>query len=388
MNPRAVSAIAATSVGTPVGKLGRRVANERGIATLALVLILVPLLILVGSYLQTMSGRNSRLQLEVKEERAMMIAESGVDVALFEARKGTLVAGHQAKFTFQGTMPGGGSYQANCTYLGDDDIDNDGDSTIDEADEDVYRVVSTGTLNGSLRRVAAYLGFSSFLAGPQSAITVTNQSPSDIRISGTPIIDGRNYSLSGALVGSGDTFGIAIAAPAATGKLSALLTPAEGARVLGKTAAPSLGQTTSYTTTTFTDTVAQARNAAQIVVTNGVAAAMNWGNSTTGPQYIVYREGNLKVTGNTTGAGILVVNGDLTITGTLTWYGVVLVTGNFDCGAGTARIYGATVLGQGGIRVDVRGTCDLRYSQAAVDLATRLTGRYVAFNGWQEISTN
>jgi hypothetical protein len=371
-----------------MGQHNTQVEAQRGIATLALVLILVPLLIVVGSYLQTMSGRNSRLQLEIKEERAMMVAESGIDVALFEARKGTLVAGHQAKFSFAGAMPGGGDYSANCTYLGDDDIDNDNDGLIDEPDEDVYRVVSTGRVGGSLRRVAAYLGFSSFLAGPQSAITVTNQTPTDIRISGTPVIDGRNYSLAGNLVGSGNTFGIAIAAPATTTKLSALLTPAEGARVLGKTAAPSLGQTTTYTTTTVASTVAQARNAAQIVVTNGVAAAMSWGNATTGPQYIVYREGNLKVTGNTTGAGILVVNGDLTISGTLTWYGVVLVTGNFDCGSGTARIYGATVLGQGGIRVDVRGTCDLRYSQAAVALATRLTGRYVAFNGWQEISTN
>jgi hypothetical protein len=36
----------------------------------------------------------------------------------------------------------------------------------------------------------------------------------------------------------------------------------------------------------------------------------------------------------------------------------------------------------------MKGTADIRYSAAAIDLATRLTGRYVALNGWQEITTN
>jgi hypothetical protein len=30
----------------------------------------------------------------------------------------------------------------------------------------------------------------------------------------------------------------------------------------------------------------------------------------------------------------------------------------------------------------------MRYSSTGVALASGLTGRYVAFNGWQEISTN
>jgi hypothetical protein len=352
--------------------------------TVGLLVILVPLLVLVGSYLLTMSGRNSRLQLEVREERAMLLAESGVDVALHEARLGTLVAGPMATYDFAGSLPNGDRYEVRCTYLGADGVNNDawtGDTSVDEADEDVFQVVSTGTSGAGQRRVAAYLGFSAFLAAPGSSITVLNQNP-NVRIAGSAQVAGRNYDLTGALVGSGDTFGISIAAPATTANLLATMTAGEQAAVTG-----GLGVDGTFTQAEVDEIVAQSRDAAQIVVTNGVVPTATWG-STSGPQYIVYREGNLRITGNSTGAGLLVVNGDLTIRGTFTWYGVVIVTGQFACGSGTARIYGGAVIGEAGDDLDLRGTIDIRYSAPAIDLAVDLTGRYVAFNGWQEITTN
>ena len=66
--------------------------GERGFATIALIILLVPLMFLVGSYVQTMSGRQQRLQLEIQEEQALLTADSGIDYALNVARNGLLVA--------------------------------------------------------------------------------------------------------------------------------------------------------------------------------------------------------------------------------------------------------------------------------------------------------
>src|SRR5262249_18009323 len=108
---------------TGAGKTGaRKDERQDGFAMLAIVVMVLPILFVIGSDLQTMSGRNSRLQLEVKEERAMLVAESGVDVALFAARSGVLVAGPHAVYHYTGTLAGGGSYTVTCTYLKGDGI--------------------------------------------------------------------------------------------------------------------------------------------------------------------------------------------------------------------------------------------------------------------------
>jgi len=51
-------------------------------------------------------------------------------------------------------------------------------------------------------------------------------------------------------------------------------------------------------------------------------------------------------------------------------------------------VHGGVVQGPASLQLILTGTIDARYSEAGVDLASALTGRYVAFNGWQEISTN
>jgi hypothetical protein len=361
--------------------------NENGFAAIGLIAILAPLLFLVSTYLQTMTGRNNRLQLDYLEERALLAAESGIDVAIYEARRGTLVAGPHAVFTFAGALASGDTYEVVATYLGADGVDNDGDHLIDEADEDVFRVDCTGTSGGHRRRVATYLGFSSFLTAPDSAATLINQNP-NLRIAGTSRVDGHNYNVAGALVGSGDMLGMTIAAPGTSANLLATLDPGEQTRVLGSTPAPSLGSTASYTQAQVNNVVTQAHNAAQVVWTNSVIAGNRTYGTVAGPQYVVYREGDVRIAGTISGAGLLVVNGNLTISGTMTWYGVIVVTGRLSCGSGTAHLYGGTVLGDLGDDFDLRGTADVRYSHQAIDLAIHLTGRYVAFNGWQELSIN
>lgn len=335
-----------------------------GFAAIILLVMLLPVLLVVGSFIQTMTGRNDRLQLEIREEQALLDAESGVDVALFHAREGSMTDGA----VYTETMPSGGAFTARCDYI---------------ASADVFRVISTGTLGVHRRRVAAYLGFSSFLGNLSAAVTMMNQTP-NLRLTGSALTDGTNVLISGAAVGSGDTYGMAITPPATTAEMLASLTVAEQAQIVGLGGAPSLGTAAAPDLGLI---LGEARNAANFVITNGIVPNGNYG-SPSGSSYIVYREGNLKITGNSTGSGLLVVNGDLTVVGTMTWYGVVVVTGQLNCGAGTANIVGGILLGPACSDIDLRGTADLQYSQEAIDLARNLTGRYVAFNGWQEITTN
>ena len=42
--------------------------------------------------------------------------------------------------------------------------------------------------------------------------------------------------------------------------------------------------------------------------------------------------------------------------------------------------------GPSGGNFEAKGTFDLRYSSEAITLANSVSGRYVALNGWQEIS--
>jgi len=356
--------------------------DEQGFAAILFVLILVPALIVIGSYVQSMSERNQRLLLETREEQAMLAAESGIDYALNEARRGTLVAGAGASYTFQDTLPNGSQFSTVCTYLKGDGLDNDSDGSVDESDEDVFRVVSTGSTQNNRRRVAAYLGFSSYLPDLEGAITVTNRDVS-ISIGGAARADGRNYTLLGALTGSGNTLGIAITPPGDEDDLDAELTSSEESRVLGVGGSSSFGEADPIDVAELLDF---ARNSASVVITNTNVSSVNYGSAAS--PVVAYREGDVRIQGNSQGWGLLVVNGTLRLAGTFNWYGVILCTGTIECGAGTARVHGGMVQGPAGAAITLTGTIDARYSSAGVDLATRLTGRYVAFNGWQEISTN
>src|SRR5262245_54605978 len=154
-----------------------RLRSDAGVAAVALVFVLVPLLCIVGAYMHTMTGRNQRLLLEVREEKAMLAAEAGIDYTLHQSRAGLLVAGPGAAYDFAGTLADGSQFKVSCVYLAGDGIDNDndGDHRVDELpDEDVFRVITTGYTQNSMRRLAAYLGFASDLPSLAGAVTVTN----------------------------------------------------------------------------------------------------------------------------------------------------------------------------------------------------------------------
>lgn len=148
-----------------------------------------------------------------------------------------------------------------------------------------------------------------------------------------------------------------------------------------------------YGDETWTSLVAQAN----ITITTGVSAASieptavngtcqrtvsNWGEPSRGVgsvpacyNYfpIVYSTGDLDVSSGR-GQGILLVNGDLRINGNFTWTGLIVVRDDFDKSNGNAYVFGA-VMARDATVVDhstVNGNTTYSYSECAVSRA--LTG--------------
>lgn len=357
-----------TRVRIPTGGFSN---SEHGGVMLAVLTVLMPLVLILGALISTMTARTVRLGQDVADERALLAAESGVDQALFESRRSNLASGVPITRTV-GAM----SFTVTPTYLGADGKDNDGDRLNDEPDEDVFQLISAGTFNGTTRRIAAYIGKSSWMPIVQSAVLATNPAL-DIRISGSPWVDGRNHRLDGSLVGSGDTFGIGVSAPATTASVLGSMTLTEQARVNGIGGPPSVGPAPPIDVASL---VNNARNAATHSLTNDRYSSLPAGPS------IYYREGDLALSGNLTGSGLLVVTGALRITGRVSFQGVIVVLGELDNSAGTMEIMGGLLTGDSSSGFRIAGTADIKYSSEAVDLANKAAGRYVAFNGWQELS--
>lgn len=82
----------------------------------------------------------------------------------------------------------------------------------------------------------------------------------------------------------------------------------------------------------------------------------------------------LTLSGDSYGAGILLVEGDLEIQGSLNWYGVVIVTGSFRStgGSTTINVTGAVLAGDtsfNSVDVDILGQTDIYYCSEAIEWA-------------------
>ena len=100
---------------------------------------------------------------------------------------------------------------------------------------------------------------------------------------------------------------------------------------------------------------------------------------------IIHVNGDLKMTGNGVGQGVLLIDGDLQITGTFEFYGVVIVQGHADF-RGTTDLHGGLLV-RNGISADsesyLRGGTTIQYSSCSAarammqaTVAKPLAGRY------------
>jgi hypothetical protein len=353
--------------------------TERGMALLLLLLGMLPLAMAFAGFAGAMRGRDSRLSDELVRERCFWAAEAGIDEAIARAGAGLLTA----DTTFRVDLGQGLYAMVTPTHLGGDGVDNDADSQVDETDEDIVEVRSAGSYAGCRRELVSWLGRTSFLPPLNAAATVASPG-TDIRLSGTPRLDGNNYNLDGT---PGDPAlsqnGLSIMQPGSIGDLQGHLSSGESSLVLGTSGPPSLGTTPAFDVAAL---AAMARNWANLVLTNNSYSSFDFGNASAGTGVVAYRDGDVRFAGNSQGAGLLVVTGDLVVTGNFRFDGVVVVLGSLRAGAGTVDINGAMVLGPDAAELRATGTFRLHYCDDAIRLANRVAGRYVAFNGWQELA--
>lgn len=84
--------------------------------------------------------------------------------------------------------------------------------------------------------------------------------------------------------------------------------------------------------------------------------------------------GQLRLTSNESGQGILLVDGDLRIAGGFEFYGIVIVKGKLETGSGGAQIHGTVMVYTGGNIGDEAvwtGTPTIQYSSCGVDRAVK-----------------
>lgn len=115
-------------------------------------------------------------------------------------------------------------------------------------------------------------------------------------------------------------------------------------------------------------------------VTSATHTGMNWGTPTPGAtlqdasacseHHVVWYNTNdtyIKLTGGSSGCGILIVEGDLDIHGSFSWYGPVIVTGSVTLtGGGNKNITGALLAGSSADADLVGGNANLVFCSTAV----------------------
>ncbi len=353
--------------------------KEDGFIMVAMVIMLLPLTVIVAAFMSNMTGRTFRLREEVVQEKALLAAESGLDEAIYRAQTAGLTDGS----IFARAFGKGMAFSVEPTYLGADLVDNDTDGDTDEADEDVFQLIIRGTYRGVTRRIAAYVGATSILPTVESAMTVHNPSVG-ITLQGNPKFSGFDTNIDESPGDpTNDLQGMTIASSGPVADLLGELSGSEQSKIKGLGGTPSLGVANPIDLATL---VAQAKNAASIILTNSLYDAFDFGDASAGTAHITYREGDVKFTGNSRGAGLLVVTGNLEMVGTFRFDGIIVVLGDIDNSSGTAEIYGGLVQGPAATQLKFTGTSDVYFSTQALDIANTLTSRYVAFNGWQELS--
>ncbi len=352
--------------------------RERGFAMLIVLIVAVlPLVLVIGTATQTMVTRQSRMTSEVADERALVAAESGIDYGIYRASTPLgLVTGD----TYARDLGGGMAFVLTPTYLRSDGADNDGDGLVDEADENIYQVLCAGSYRGVTRRIVAYLGPQPAFMSFPSALSVADSD--QIQVQDSALISGNDKNMDGTAGPGPHQPGITVEPPTTVPTALSWMVPDDYGRIQGSTATPSVAAGTDLD---WNATRLAIQNSATLILTSASYQNYQFGNGPGGTFNVIYRNGNVQFQGSSRGAGILFVTGDLQLQNDFRFDGIVFVGGKLQMQE-NARIYGAVVCNTSQ-QIQLQGTARIQYSTQTIQLAgAALPGKYVLFNGWQEIS--
>jgi hypothetical protein len=312
----------------------------------------------------------------------MQAVEAAIDFAVYRGNAGAL----PGNLSGSGTLSNGATWTYTAANMATDLVNNDLDGQTDEPDEVGYQIVASATYRRATRRVIVYVRN---IMIPVIEGAVSMEDPNSIvMVNGVDFtMDGRDHNVDGTLSGGPSVYGVTVNDPGTTAHLLSTLSPAQQALITGTGPSPSA----TTTAMNFNDTFTSLRPLAHNVITGGVYATIpNFGNVAANVYRITYVTGNVTISGNVSGAGILVIEGNLTLTGTFTYTGLVIVLGNVRfSGGGSGKMIRGGLLIDGDASVGdvfgINGTVDVQYSAWAVNRVRDMAARMM-LSGWREVA--
>jgi len=353
---------------------GRR---DGGMALVLVLIVVIPFIALATSAITVVNQRSSATLESCNQEFALDAAESGIDLVLYRARTGKL----DIAAPLTGSVRPGLRFEARVTDLATDGEDNDGDTLVDEYDEQIYLVESTGYFRGARRSLLAHIARIDPLPSIVSAVQLTN-GMADLEINGASFwIRGTDTSISGDPGGGSPLPGIVIADPGNPDALIGRMGKRQQSRVDGLGGAPSV-KSDDDAALPVAETIEKLRPFAHNALAGGSYREINDFGEVDGPWRITLFDGDTQLGGELKGAGVMIVNGNLAIKGNVQFVGLVIVKGNLlltGGGSGTV-IRGGVIVGG---NLTVNGTVDIEYSREVAEKLHGIIMRRV-LRGWWE----
>ena len=414
----------------------------------ALIVALLVLFVLSTIALAFVSATKTERQISgnnLRESQALYVAEAGFSEAL--ARMSSKSSPSYVGETGSNPTPGWGRYiilanggsagDPECNLTASDSLDNDGDGSIDESGEAYpevvssqanlaqpiqypwvklrYKVVNVGGVNrvvlfGDDDNNPTTRPVQNVVSGVPVLIVTSNGRQSNatktieieaVKLPGLPVpgsvytegtlecqgtafhIDGHDYDpIADSIITSSQP----VPGVVATGGAGAVScnTPNGWDNIEGAGAPPSVaGATYDLDLAGYRNSYASMTD----LVYNGSQSnpsTSGWGSAS--DYKIVYvKGGDLHLSGQNSGGGVLLIDGDLKVSGQFTWYGLIICMGNieFTGGGSGIHVYGC-VMTQGSVSASgsVSGQADLFYSSQTISKLSEMNSYSVAL--WKE----
>ena len=423
-------------------------ASYRGEKGNALLIALLVLFVLSTVALAFVGATKTERQISgnnLRESQALYVAEAGTAEAL--ARMSPKSSPSYMGETGSTPTPGWGRYiiLTNGASTGDperhmaavDSLDNDGDGSIDESGEAYPEVLSsqTGLAHpiqypwvkvrykvaeiGGVNRVVLFgdhdnnpatRPIQNFVRGVPVLIVTSNGVQSNanktveieaVKLPGLPVpgsvytegtleckgtafhIDGHDYDPAADTIITSSSPIPGVVATQGVGAVSCN-SPQGWDNIEGSGAPPSIaGATYDLDLLGYRNSYASMAD----IVYNGSQSnpsTSGWG-SITDYKVVYIQGGDLHLSGQNSGGGVLLVDGDLKVSGQFTWYGVIICMGNieFTGGGNGVHVYGC-VMTQGSISASgsITGQADLFYSSQTISKLSEMSNYTVAL--WRE----
>lgn len=202
------------------------------------------------------------------------------------------------------------------------------------------------------------------------------------------LVDGFDTNLDGTLNPNGNVPGIATLAQAAADAVTGALSAQQADNVIGQGGVPSVKTANGFTSDQLLTEIVPAILGTPGVVTDPTLNGSDLFGTALAPQ-ITHFTGDVNITGNLSGTGVLIVDGGLTISGSSTFTGLIIVQGTTEI---TTLLGNTTILGAlwtTDLQLTVGGSASMTYSSQALALvnglfSTNVLPKHVKLVSWKE----